>query len=128
MVYNSRVKVYNFRKYDIVSDCFISSHRMATRACIERIRALPIKGTELEINKHDLDDDGMTEIGYREKRLGRGIHLKRGSANLVATDGCDDPTPFLARAAEGAETNFEPDQNHLQPSHNRDPDAGRDQG
>lgn len=72
------VKVYGFKKYDIVSDRFIISHRMATRACIERIRASPIKGTELEINRSELDSDGMTEIGYYEMRVVNGaLSLKR---------------------------------------------------
>ncbi len=42
---------------------------MATRACIERIRALPIKGSEIEIHKSELNGDGMTEIGYYEMRV-----------------------------------------------------------
>ncbi len=71
---NSHVKVYNFRKYDVASDCFITSRRMATRACIARIWALPIKGTELEINRSEVDSDGMTEIGYYENNI---PYLKR---------------------------------------------------
>ena len=78
MGHNPSVKVYSFRKYDIVSDCFISSQRMATRACIERIRAVPIKGTELEINRSEVNADGMTEIGYYEiKMFNGGAYPKR---------------------------------------------------
>jgi hypothetical protein len=58
------VKVYKFRKYDIVSDGFVISGRMATRIAIRRINALTIKGTEMEIDRANVDDDGMTEIGF----------------------------------------------------------------
>jgi hypothetical protein len=61
---NGTVKVYKFRKYDIASDCFLISNRMATRTGIKRINALPIKGTEMEIDRANADDDGMTEIGF----------------------------------------------------------------
>ncbi len=63
---NGTVKVYRFRKYDIAADAFVISGRMATRACIRRISALPIKGTELEISRNDIDHDGLTEIGFSE--------------------------------------------------------------
>jgi hypothetical protein len=61
---NSTVKVYRFRKYDIASDAFKVSARMATRTCINRISGLPIKGTELKTNSANVDGDGMTEIGF----------------------------------------------------------------
>ena len=46
-----RVKVYRFRLYDIASDEFRISNRMATAACIRRIHAEPIKRTSMEINR-----------------------------------------------------------------------------
>jgi hypothetical protein len=57
-----KVKVYRFRKYDIASDDFIISRRLATHACIRRIHAELIRSTELEVDKKDLTADGMTEI------------------------------------------------------------------
>ena len=59
-----KVKVYRFRKYDIARDDFIMSGRMATYACIRRIHAELIRSTELEIDKKDLNIDGMTEIVF----------------------------------------------------------------
>jgi hypothetical protein len=41
------VKVYKFRMYDIANEEFVISRRMATYACIRRINAQPIKGTEI---------------------------------------------------------------------------------
>ena len=72
----STVKVYGFRKYDIGRDEFIMSRRMATRTCIERIRALPIKDTELEIDSNDVDKDGMTDIGYYEIKLRKKSYIR----------------------------------------------------
>ena len=61
---NGTVKVYKFRMYDIASDKFKVSSRMATYACIKRISARPIKGTEQEIDKQKVDSDGMTMISF----------------------------------------------------------------
>lgn len=72
----STVKVYGFRKYDIVRDEFITSRRMATRACIDRIRASPLKNTELEIDSNDVDKDGMTDIGYYEIKLRKKSYIR----------------------------------------------------
>ena len=58
-----RVKVYRFRLYDVASEDFKISRRLATPACIKRIRAELIHRTELEIDKKDLNVDGMTELG-----------------------------------------------------------------
>jgi hypothetical protein len=60
------VTVYNFRKYDIVSDDFIISARMATRIGIRQINAQIIRGTGIEINRADVNGDGMTEVGFLE--------------------------------------------------------------
>ena len=59
-----RVKVYRFRLYDIASEDFQISARMATPACIRRIHAEIIKCTGLEIDKRHLNSEGMTEIGF----------------------------------------------------------------
>ena len=56
--------VYRFRLYDIASEDFKISHRLATPACIRRIHAEIIKRTELEIDKQYLNGDGMTGIGF----------------------------------------------------------------
>jgi hypothetical protein len=62
-----RVKVYRFRLYDIASEDFKISARMATPACIKRIGADLIHRTELEIDKKDLNADGMTELGIVDR-------------------------------------------------------------
>jgi hypothetical protein len=49
------VKVYRFRLYDIASEDFKISRRLATPACIKRIRTELIRRTELEIDKKDLN-------------------------------------------------------------------------
>jgi predicted RNA-binding protein len=46
-----RVKVYRFRLYDIASDEFRISNRMATAARIRRIHAEPIKRASMEIDR-----------------------------------------------------------------------------
>ena len=62
-----RVKVYRFRLYDIASEDFKISRRLATPACIKRIRAELIHRTELEIDKKNLNADGMTEFGIVDR-------------------------------------------------------------
>jgi hypothetical protein len=59
-----RVKVYRFRLYDVAGESFKIFNRMATPACIRRIRGEIIKRTELEIDKQYVNSDGMTEIGF----------------------------------------------------------------
>ena len=65
---NGTVKVYKFRLYDIASEQFKTSARMATHTCIKRINARPIKGTEREVDKEEVDSDGMTTIGFETLR------------------------------------------------------------
>lgn len=68
------MKVYRFRLYDLASEDFKISARLATPACIRRIHAQIIKRSELEIDKKDLNSDGMTECGFaggdRDPKLG----------------------------------------------------------
>jgi hypothetical protein len=64
-----RVKVYRFRLYDAASENFKISARMATPACIRRIRGEIIKRTELEIDKQYVNSDGMTEAGFLERAV-----------------------------------------------------------
>ncbi len=45
-----RAKVYRFRVYDIGSEEFKISGRMATAACIRRIHAQAIGQTELDVD------------------------------------------------------------------------------
>jgi hypothetical protein len=61
------VKVFKFRQYDIVSDKFVTSARMATYSCIKRIRAQLLKGSEIEISVSEVNSDGMTEVGFAER-------------------------------------------------------------
>jgi hypothetical protein len=58
------VKVYKFRMYDIASEKFRVSSRMATYTCIKRINARPIQGSELEVDKKEVDRDGMTTVDF----------------------------------------------------------------
>lgn len=62
-----RVKVYRSRLYDIASEDFKISARMATAACIRRIHAEVIRRTELEIDRRLLNSDGMTEVGFFDR-------------------------------------------------------------
>jgi hypothetical protein len=64
-----RVKVYRFRLYDIASKDFKISRRLVTSACIKRIGAELIRRTELEIDKKDLNADGMTEFGVVDREV-----------------------------------------------------------
>jgi hypothetical protein len=59
-----KIKVYRFRLYDIASEEFTISNRMATAACIRRIHAEPVRKSAIEIDKKDLNEDGMTEIVF----------------------------------------------------------------
>jgi hypothetical protein len=74
-----KVKVYRLRLYDMAIEDFKISARMATPACIRRIRGEIIKRSELEIDKQYLNSDGMTEIGFVDPEayrtyLGRRAH------------------------------------------------------
>ena len=60
----SKVKVYQFKRYDINTDQYVVSRRMATREAIERLGAVVISGTAAEVDGAHLDGDGMTEIGF----------------------------------------------------------------
>ena len=57
-----KIKIYRFRLYDITSEEFKISNRMATAACIRRIHGEPIRASAIEIDKKDLNGDGMTQI------------------------------------------------------------------
>jgi hypothetical protein len=59
-----RVKVYRFRLYDIASDEFRISNRMATAPRIRRLHGELLRRTEIEIDRRELDADGMTGIGF----------------------------------------------------------------
>jgi hypothetical protein len=80
-----RVKVYRFRLYDVASDRFRLSNRMATPACIRRIRGEIIKRTELEIDRQYLNSDGMTEIGFVDPEAYRTYHTSRAEPGERAT-------------------------------------------
>ena len=60
-----KAKIYKFKKYDINSDRYVVSRRMATREAIERIEgAVTIPETEIEIDNSHLNGDGMTDIDF----------------------------------------------------------------
>ena len=75
---NGTVKVYKFRMYDIATEKFKTSARMATHTCIKRINARPIKGTEREVDKEAVDGDGMTTIGFETLRRQPAVALLDG--------------------------------------------------
>jgi hypothetical protein len=82
-----RVKVYRFRLYDIASEDFKISRRMATPACIRRIHAEIIKRSELEIDKRYLNSEGMTEIGFVDPEATRTyLTSHRGTGVEMAVD------------------------------------------
>jgi hypothetical protein len=64
-----RVKVYRFRIYDIASDDFKLSARMATRAFIKRVGGELVRSTELEIDKKHVNADGMTQFFCHDEEL-----------------------------------------------------------
>jgi transcriptional regulator with XRE-family HTH domain len=57
-----RVKVYKFRKYDIVTDKSVVARRMATRQFIDAARGEPIEGTEIEVEPSVIDANGQAPI------------------------------------------------------------------
>jgi hypothetical protein len=65
----SRVTVHLFRAYDIHTDQFIVSKRMATLEAIARVNGEPIEGTAVAIEVSDLDPgiSGMTPRGYEPR-------------------------------------------------------------
>ena len=75
-----RVKVYHFRLYDVASEDFKISNRMATPACIRRIRGEIIKRTEPEIDKQYVNSDGMTVVGFDDREASR--RASSGQKNL----------------------------------------------
>ena len=89
-----RVKVFRFRLYDIASDDFKISARMATAACIRRIHAHAIRRTELEIDKRFLNGDGMTEVGLLERAvLNCAVGVDAVAANGELTSARPRPHP-----------------------------------
>ena len=54
-----KVRVYRFKKYDIQTDDYVISTRMATEEKIDQIRATAIYGTERQIDE-SLLTDGLT--------------------------------------------------------------------
>jgi hypothetical protein len=76
------MKVYRFRLYDVASEDFKISRRLATRACIKRIHAQIIKRTELQIDKRYLTSDGMTEIGFVDPEATR-TYLTSGGGTVA---------------------------------------------
>jgi len=59
-----KIKIYRFKKYDIISDNNITSRRMATKEAIEKICAELLPETAIEVNLDIVDDDGMTIIDF----------------------------------------------------------------
>ena len=59
-----KTEVYNFTKYDIISNQTITSKKMATLDTIKRAEGEPLVDTEKEIDTSRLDLDGR----YREPK------------------------------------------------------------
>ena len=57
------VNVSRFQMYDIINDRMVESKRYATLPTIERIQAVRV-GKLFAIPYGDINDDGMTVIGY----------------------------------------------------------------
>ena len=57
------VNVSRFQMYDIINDRMVESKRYATLQTIERIQATRV-GPLFAIPYTDVNDDGMTAIGY----------------------------------------------------------------
>jgi hypothetical protein len=68
----TQVSVYRFRKYDITTDDYKTSTRMATHEKVAQICAEIIPGTKREINASLLND------GWTEKNFDQG-HPELGS-------------------------------------------------
>jgi hypothetical protein len=60
----SKSRVYRFKKFDITSYKCVISRGWATRDAIERIKAVIISDTEIEIDDSYLDGNGMTKIDF----------------------------------------------------------------
>ena len=59
----NEIAVFPFKKYDIVSDEYITSRRYGTARTIERIHAVRC-GPSINVPSSAVDDDGLTEIDY----------------------------------------------------------------
>jgi hypothetical protein len=60
---DDKITVFPFKRYDIVSDQFVVSKRLAKRRTIEIIGA-DIAGPSYLVPAEDVDSDGFTAIGY----------------------------------------------------------------
>ncbi len=60
----AKVRVYKFRRYEIVKDELVTSKRYATEDRIEEICAEKIEGSGIDIDD-GLLESGMTEIGFQ---------------------------------------------------------------
>src|SRR5271169_1244065 len=96
--YARMTKVFKFRKYDVTRDAYVTSRRMATRACIKKIGAMLIVGTEVEVCRNDLRGDGMTEIGF----YGRTFNDKNNT-NIVVRMGVKEGKKFVGNGSEASE-------------------------
>jgi hypothetical protein len=63
----TQVSVYRFRKYDITTDDYVTSTRMATHEKVAQICAEIIPGTKREIDA-SLLNDGWTEKNFDQSR------------------------------------------------------------
>lgn len=62
----TKVKIYQFRKYDISIDSHRKSRRWGTKEAIARVQGEPLEETGIEVDESALSDDapGMTAIGF----------------------------------------------------------------
>jgi hypothetical protein len=91
-------KVFKFRKYDVTRDAYVTSRRMATRACIKKIGAMLLLGTEIEVCRNELRDDGMTEIGF----CGRKVN-DESNTNIVVRMGVKEGEKSVGNGSEASE-------------------------
>lgn len=63
VIAGQRVRVYRFRVYDVASDEFVTSTRLALEPAIERIGAIKA-GVPIEVPWEDVDEEGFTKKNY----------------------------------------------------------------
>jgi hypothetical protein len=96
--YARMTKVFKFQKYDVTRDAYVTSRRMATRGCIKKISAMLILGTEVEICRNDLRDDGMTEIGFYRRTVN-----DKNITNRVVRMGVKEGKKVVGNGSEASE-------------------------
>lgn len=71
------ISVYPFRLYDIASDDFVTSKRLATMPAIQKLGAV-LAGPSYIVPQSDVNGDGFTEKDYNGPEAERALQQKRG--------------------------------------------------